>query len=90
MVKHFDHCTIVVRDVERAKMFFGVLGFKEAVSVVIAGEPFASYMGVPGIEADHVTLCWRTRPLERKFNSCDTGIPSRCPIHTFATCTKLG
>jgi catechol 2,3-dioxygenase-like lactoylglutathione lyase family enzyme len=56
MVKHFDHCTIVVRDVERAKMFFAVLGFKEAVSVVIAGEPFASYMGVPGIEADHVTL----------------------------------
>ena len=26
------------------------------MSVVIAGEPFASYMGVPGIEADHVTL----------------------------------
>ena len=56
MVKHFDHCTIVVRDVDRAKRFFGLLGFKEAVSVVIAGEPFASYMGVPGIEADHVTL----------------------------------
>jgi catechol 2,3-dioxygenase-like lactoylglutathione lyase family enzyme len=56
MVKHFDHCTIVVRDVDRAKKFFGLLGFKEAVSVVIAGEPFASYMGVPGIEADHVTL----------------------------------
>lgn len=56
MVKHFDHCTIVVRDVDRAKMFFGLLGFKEAMSVVIAGEPFASYMGVPGIEADHVTL----------------------------------
>ncbi|MBV8239343.1 MAG: VOC family protein [Hyphomicrobiales bacterium] len=56
MVKHFDHCTIVVRDVDRAKMFFALLGFKEAMSVVIAGEPFASYMGVPGIEADHVTL----------------------------------
>src|SRR5271168_3719035 len=28
----------------------------EAISVVIAGEPFASYMGVPGIEAEHVTL----------------------------------
>ena len=26
------------------------------MSVVIAGEPFASYMGVPDIEADHVTL----------------------------------
>ena len=56
MVKHFDHLTIVVRDVARAKPFFGLLGIKETTSVVIAGEPFASYMGVPGIEADHVTL----------------------------------
>ena len=56
MVKRFDHLTIVVRDVDRAKAFFAVLGFKEAISVVIAGEPFASYMGVPGIEAEHVTL----------------------------------
>jgi catechol 2,3-dioxygenase-like lactoylglutathione lyase family enzyme len=56
MVRHFDHLTIVVRDVERAKTFFGLLGFKETMSVVIAGEPFASYMGVPGIEAEHITL----------------------------------
>jgi catechol 2,3-dioxygenase-like lactoylglutathione lyase family enzyme len=56
MLKHFDHLTIVVRDVEWAKAFFGVLGFKEAKSTVIAGEPFASYMGVAGIKADHVTL----------------------------------
>jgi catechol 2,3-dioxygenase-like lactoylglutathione lyase family enzyme len=56
MVKHFDHLTIVVRDVERAKAFFELLGFKQAIPVVIAGEPFASYMGVPGIEAEHVTL----------------------------------
>jgi catechol 2,3-dioxygenase-like lactoylglutathione lyase family enzyme len=56
MLKNFDHLTIVVRDLERAKALFAVLGFKEAMSVVIAGEPFASYMGVPGIEADHVTL----------------------------------
>ena len=56
MLKNFDHLTIVVRDLERAKAFFAVLGFKEAMSVVIAGEPFASYMGVQGIEADHVTL----------------------------------
>ncbi len=33
MLKHFDHLTIVVRDVERAKAFFAVLGFKEAKSV---------------------------------------------------------
>jgi catechol 2,3-dioxygenase-like lactoylglutathione lyase family enzyme len=56
VVKHFDHLTIVVQDVDRAKAFFALLGFREAISVVIAGEPFASYMGVPGIEADHVTL----------------------------------
>lgn len=56
MVKHFDHLTIVVRDLDRARRFFGLLGFKEAMAVVIAGEPFASYMGVPDIEADHVTL----------------------------------
>ena len=54
MLKNFDHLTIVVRDVERAKAFFAVLGFKEAQSVVIAGEPFAGYMGVPGIKADHL------------------------------------
>ena len=56
MLKNFDHLTIVVRDVKRAKEFFSVLGFKETKSVVIEGEPFASYMGVPGIKADHVTL----------------------------------
>jgi catechol 2,3-dioxygenase-like lactoylglutathione lyase family enzyme len=56
MVKHFDHLTIVVHDIDRAKAFFSALGFAEAISVVIAGEPFASYMGVAGIEAEHVTL----------------------------------
>ena len=55
-VRHFDHLTIVVRDVERAKAFFALLGFKEAISVVIKGPVFADYMGVPGIEAEHVTL----------------------------------
>src|SRR5262245_62961665 len=56
MLKNFDHVTIVVRDVEPAKKFFGLLGFKQAIDTVISGEPFASYMGVPGIEAEHVTL----------------------------------
>ncbi|MGD9656588.1 MAG: VOC family protein [Methylocystis sp.] len=56
MVKNFDHLTIVVRDVPAAKKFFALLGFAEAMSVVISGQPFDSYMGVPGIEAEHVTL----------------------------------
>jgi catechol 2,3-dioxygenase-like lactoylglutathione lyase family enzyme len=29
MINHFDHVTVVVRDVEAAKRFFGLLGFKE-------------------------------------------------------------
>jgi catechol 2,3-dioxygenase-like lactoylglutathione lyase family enzyme len=56
MIRHFDHVTIVVRELDQALRFFSVLGFEKAMSVVIAGEPFASYMGVPGIEADHVTM----------------------------------
>ncbi len=55
-VRHFDHVTVVVRDVAAATRFFGLLGFEEAASVVIAGEPFDRYMGVDGIEAEHRTL----------------------------------
>ncbi|BDG74630.1 VOC family protein [Roseomonas fluvialis] len=56
MLRNFDHLTIVVRDLDRARAFFAVLGFRKAIAVVIKGEPFDTYMGVPGIEADHVTL----------------------------------
>jgi catechol 2,3-dioxygenase-like lactoylglutathione lyase family enzyme len=56
MIKQVDHVTVVVRDVEGAKQFFGLLGFRADKSVVIAGERFARYMGVEGIEAEHVTL----------------------------------
>lgn len=56
MVQHFDHATFVVTDIEAAKQFFGLLGFREDKSAVISGERFARYMGVEGIEAEHVTL----------------------------------
>ena len=56
MVEHFDHLTVVVRDVEGAKQFFGLLGFKEEKSLVISGGKFGKYMGVHGIEAEHVTM----------------------------------
>lgn len=56
MIRHFDHVTVCVRDVDAAKRFFGLLGFEEDKAIVIAGEPFASYMGIEGIEADHITL----------------------------------
>lgn len=56
MVTHFDHITIVVSDVSKATAFFGLLGFVRQQSVVIAGGQFSSYMGIPDIEAEHVTL----------------------------------
>jgi catechol 2,3-dioxygenase-like lactoylglutathione lyase family enzyme len=56
MVTRFDHVTVVVRDLETARRFFTLLGFVEEKAVVIAGEPFAAYMNVDGIEADHVTM----------------------------------
>ncbi|BFU93023.1 MAG: hypothetical protein NTAFB01_42100 [Nitrospira sp.] len=56
MILHIDHVTVVVRDVAKAKIFFALLGFVEEKSVVISGELFARYMGVEGIEAEHITL----------------------------------
>lgn len=57
-VRHqgFDHVTIAVTDLDEAKAFFGLLGFEEAASTVVTGDEMSSYMGIPGWEADHVTL----------------------------------
>ena len=56
MIKRFDHFTIVVEDEAEAKRFFALLGFREDITVFIKGEPFAQYMGLPEIEAQHITL----------------------------------
>jgi catechol 2,3-dioxygenase-like lactoylglutathione lyase family enzyme len=52
----FDHMTVVVEDLDAAREFFGLLDFVEKVSVVVSGEEMAEYMGIPGWNADHVTL----------------------------------
>jgi catechol 2,3-dioxygenase-like lactoylglutathione lyase family enzyme len=52
----FDHVTLAVRDLDEAVRFFGALGFEVMKAVVISGEVMDAYMGVPGLEADHVTL----------------------------------
>jgi catechol 2,3-dioxygenase-like lactoylglutathione lyase family enzyme len=52
----FDHITIVVTDLPEARRFFGLLGFEESLAVVASGQRVADYMGIPGWEADHVTL----------------------------------
>jgi catechol 2,3-dioxygenase-like lactoylglutathione lyase family enzyme len=52
----FDHVTVAVFDVDEALRFFGVLGFEVIKSVEVSGETMDAYMGIPGMEADHITL----------------------------------
>jgi catechol 2,3-dioxygenase-like lactoylglutathione lyase family enzyme len=56
MISNFDHMTLAVTDLDEAIGFFGLLGFEMERSVVISGEAMDEYMGVSGLEADHVTL----------------------------------
>jgi catechol 2,3-dioxygenase-like lactoylglutathione lyase family enzyme len=60
MIKHIDHVTIAVTNLEESKKFFELFGFKEMISVVISGEKVAKYMNIPNIESDHVTLVHET------------------------------
>ena len=88
MVRRFDHLTIVVRDLDRARRFFALLGFKEAVSVVITGEPFASYMGVPEIEADHVTLVLENATPRTEIQLLHYRHPESIPIRISVSYTR--
>jgi catechol 2,3-dioxygenase-like lactoylglutathione lyase family enzyme len=56
MIKKFDHVTIVVNDLAAGRHFFALLGFTETTAVVISGPAMDEYMGIAGLEADHVTL----------------------------------
>ena len=62
----FDHMTVVVTDLEAARHFFGLLGFVERIAVVASGEVIARYMGIPGWEADHVTLVLEGAPVHQE------------------------
>src|SRR5262249_58829266 len=52
----FGHIPLGGRGGGGGKRFFALLGFEHDRSGVISGEVFSTYMGVPGIEAEHVTL----------------------------------
>jgi catechol 2,3-dioxygenase-like lactoylglutathione lyase family enzyme len=56
MALFLDHVAIAVCDLDGAKRFFGLLGFEVADAVVIQGEQFSRYMGVPDLEADQVMM----------------------------------
>jgi len=90
MVRHFDHLTVVVRDVEAAKRFFSLLGFEHERSVVISGEVFADYMGVPGIEADHVTLVLADAIPRTEVQLLRYRAPNATPNPTIERLTTIG
>ena len=56
MLKRPDHVTVAVTDLASARSFFELLGFEVSIEAVISGPIMEDYMGVPGIEADHVTM----------------------------------
>jgi catechol 2,3-dioxygenase-like lactoylglutathione lyase family enzyme len=90
MIKHFDHITLVVKDVEAAKQFFGLLGFQEDKSVVIAGQQFSAYMGVDGIEAEHVTLVLANVSPRTEVQLLKYHHPAPLPDSAIGNLTKLG
>jgi len=90
MITHFDHMTIVVRDVEAAKQFFGLLGFKEDKAVMIAGPQFSTYMGVDGIEAEHITLVLADVSPRTEVQLLKYRHPDPLPDPAVRDLTKLG
>lgn len=90
MIKHFDHITVVVRDVEAAKQFFGLLGFREDKSVVITGPQFSAYMGVDGIEAEHVTLALANVSPRTEIQLLKYRHPNPLPDPAIGNLTRLG
>jgi catechol 2,3-dioxygenase-like lactoylglutathione lyase family enzyme len=87
---HLDHVTVVVRDIAKAKEFFALLGFAEEKSVVISGEMFARYMGVKGIEAEHVTLVSQRSSPRFEIQLLKYRHPGPLPDPNIADLTRLG
>lgn len=90
MVKHFDHVTIVVTDLDRAKRFFALLGFEEAASVVISGDQFARYRRVAGIEAEHHTLVLKGSAPRLEVQLLKYRHPDAIPNPQLATLLEVG
>jgi catechol 2,3-dioxygenase-like lactoylglutathione lyase family enzyme len=90
MIQRFDHVTIVVRDMEAAKEFFGHLGFEQTLTAVISGEKFSRYMKVPGIEAEHVTLKHATAAPRMEVQLLKYHHPEPTPDPQIRNLSKIG
>ncbi len=90
MVQRFDHVTFVVRDMEEAVRFFGLLGFQVDIDVMIAGGIIAQYMGIEGIEARHVTLVLAGSPVRQEIQLVKYHHPDPIPDPHINDLNKLG
>jgi catechol 2,3-dioxygenase-like lactoylglutathione lyase family enzyme len=90
MLQRFDHVTIVVRDMEAAKEFFGHLGFEQTLTALIKGEKFSRYMNVPGIEAEHVTLKHTTAAPRLEVQLLKYHQPEVTPDPQISNLSKIG
>ena len=90
MVKRFDHVTFVVRDMEEAVRFFGLMGFQVDIDVMIAGGVIAQYMGIEGIEARHVTLVLAGSPVRQEIQLVKYHHPDPIPDPHINDLNKLG
>jgi catechol 2,3-dioxygenase-like lactoylglutathione lyase family enzyme len=90
MITHFDHVTIAVSDVGKAKAFFALLGFVEEKSVVISGDKFSRFMGVEDIEAEHVTLALEGATPRLEIQLLRYHRPELLPDPAIARLDKLG
>lgn len=90
MVKNFDHVTIVMCDLDKAKSFFALLGFKESKVAIVAGKVKEDYMGVVGIEAGHVTLALENAAPRTEVQLLHYRRPAPIPDPNIGRLDKLG
>jgi len=86
----FDHMTVVVTDLEEARRFFGLLGFRERLAVVAQGEEIAEYMGIADWDADHVTLELEDAPVHQEVQLLHFRQPPALPDEEAGTLARLG
>ncbi len=90
MLKRPDHLTVAVTDLPSARAFFELLGFRTTIAVVISGPQMAAYMGVPDIEADHVTMVLEGAPAHFEIQLLHFRHPVLSPDPSIANLARPG
>ena len=90
MLKNPDHITIVVDELDAARAFLTLLGFEEVISTVISGQKMTDFMGIPDIEADHVTMLLKGSSPRFEVQLLHYHRPSALPDPHVRDLNKLG